>query len=142
MKHEDCIKKACQVLRKRVRFDGAGLRLPTTEFPNDDTPAIKEATPRPWNVDANGNIWASDTKIVDMSKQPSQSAQYRGKSDAEHDANRALIVKCVNQFAAFEALLEACRRGITRLESGPQTGYNEETVRLMSAAIALAETTL
>lgn len=44
MKYEDCIKKACQVLRKRVRFDGAGLRLPTTEFPNDDTPAIKEAT--------------------------------------------------------------------------------------------------
>jgi hypothetical protein len=44
MTHEECVKKACQVLRRRVRYDGASLRLPTTPFPGDDTPAIREAT--------------------------------------------------------------------------------------------------
>ena len=44
MTKQECVMKACQVLRKRVRYDGAGLALPTTPFPGDDTPAIKEAT--------------------------------------------------------------------------------------------------
>ncbi len=44
MTKEECIIKACQVIRKRVRFDGASIRLPTTPFPGDDTKAIREAT--------------------------------------------------------------------------------------------------
>lgn len=44
MTKEECIKKACQVLRRRVRFDGASIALPTTPFPGNDTPAIREAT--------------------------------------------------------------------------------------------------
>jgi hypothetical protein len=44
MTKEECVKKACQVLRRRVRFKRASLRLPTTPFPGDDTPAIIEAT--------------------------------------------------------------------------------------------------
>jgi hypothetical protein len=44
MTKEECIIKACQVIRKRVRFDGASIALPTTAFPGDDTKAIREAT--------------------------------------------------------------------------------------------------
>jgi len=44
MTKEECIIKACQVIRKRVRFDGASIALPTTPFPGDDTKAIREAT--------------------------------------------------------------------------------------------------
>jgi hypothetical protein len=44
MTKEECVKKACQVLRRRVRYDGASLRLPTTPFPGDNTKAIRAAT--------------------------------------------------------------------------------------------------
>lgn len=44
MTKEECIIKACQVIRKRVRFDDAVIALPTTPFPGDDTKAIREAT--------------------------------------------------------------------------------------------------
>lgn len=44
MTKEECITKACQILRKRVRYDGADLRLPTTAFPASDTSAICAAT--------------------------------------------------------------------------------------------------
>lgn len=44
MTKQEYLEKACQILRKRVRFSDAGLRLPTTQFPGDDTPAIREAT--------------------------------------------------------------------------------------------------
>ena len=44
MTKKQCIIKACQVIRKRVRFDGASIALPTTPFPGDDTKAIREAT--------------------------------------------------------------------------------------------------
>jgi hypothetical protein len=38
------IQKACQVLRRRVRYDRAALRLESTRFPKDDTAEIREAT--------------------------------------------------------------------------------------------------
>lgn len=38
------LESACQLLISRVRFEQAVLRLPTTPFPEDDTPAIREAT--------------------------------------------------------------------------------------------------
>ena len=44
MNKEKCIKKACQVLRRKVRFDGAKISLPNTPFMSDDTAAIREAT--------------------------------------------------------------------------------------------------
>jgi len=44
MNTPEILKEACQVLRRRVRYDGACLRLPSTAFPGDDTPVIKEAT--------------------------------------------------------------------------------------------------
>lgn len=44
MNKDDCRKKACQVLRRRARFENASIALPTTQFPGDDTQAIREAT--------------------------------------------------------------------------------------------------
>lgn len=44
MNKQQAIEKACQVLRLRVRYDGASLPLPGTPFPGDDTHAIQEAT--------------------------------------------------------------------------------------------------
>lgn len=44
MTNEEARIKACQVLRKRVRYDGAGLRLAETPFPGDDTARIAQAT--------------------------------------------------------------------------------------------------
>jgi hypothetical protein len=44
MTKEELTQKACQVLRRRVRFKTASLALPTTPFPGHDTPAIRAAT--------------------------------------------------------------------------------------------------
>jgi hypothetical protein len=44
MNKDDARKKACQILRKRVRYAGASLRLPGTPFPDEDTDKIREAT--------------------------------------------------------------------------------------------------
>jgi len=38
------VQAACQVLRRRVRYRDAGLRLQPAEFDRDDTAAIREAT--------------------------------------------------------------------------------------------------
>lgn len=37
-------REALQVLRARVRYRTASLRLPGSPFPKDDTPAIQQAT--------------------------------------------------------------------------------------------------
>ena len=44
MKQTEIVKLACQILRQRVRFEGASIRLPTTQFPDEDTEAIQDAT--------------------------------------------------------------------------------------------------
>lgn len=44
MTDEEARIKTCQVLRKRVRYDGASLRLESTPFSGDDTARIAQAT--------------------------------------------------------------------------------------------------
>ena len=44
MKTTKTLVAACQILRARVRFRTASLRLPGTPFPGNDTEAIRAAT--------------------------------------------------------------------------------------------------
>lgn len=44
MKQLHSVIRACEVLRARVRYEGACLRLPGTRFEDTDTPRIQEAT--------------------------------------------------------------------------------------------------
>ena len=44
MKVPDPVKRACQVLRKRVRFDGARITIAGSKSSGDDTAIIRQAT--------------------------------------------------------------------------------------------------
>lgn len=61
------IQEACQVLRGRVMLKNASVRLPTTQFPNCDTVAIREAL-RPyvlsWIIPIIDAIERGDTKML------------------------------------------------------------------------------
>lgn len=67
MTQQECIIKACQIIRKRVRFDEAKITLPTTPFPGDDTPAIREATRlyvESWIVPLLDSIESGDMTLI------------------------------------------------------------------------------
>lgn len=60
---------ACQVLRARVRYRRASMRLPGTPFPDDDTAVIREATRlyvESWIVPIIDAIEAGDTDALRM----------------------------------------------------------------------------
>ena len=67
MNKNDCLKKACQVIRRRIRFKSAMLRLPGTPFPQDDTKAISEAASlyvETWIVPLLDAIESGDMSLV------------------------------------------------------------------------------
>jgi ubiquinone/menaquinone biosynthesis C-methylase UbiE len=61
------VRKACRVLRYRVRFESAFLQLPCTSSPGDDTKEIREATRlymESWVVPILDMIESGDTKAM------------------------------------------------------------------------------
>lgn len=44
MNKQEAVKKACQIIRKRVRFRGASITLPGNPMSKNDAPTIREAT--------------------------------------------------------------------------------------------------
>ena len=67
MNKNEAINKACQVLRRRVRFDGARISLPATPFPGDDTAEIRAATKlytETWIVPLLDAIESGDLSLV------------------------------------------------------------------------------
>lgn len=46
MTKQECVAKACQIIRKRVRFDGVSIVLPATSPPGNDALSLREVTRR------------------------------------------------------------------------------------------------
>lgn len=67
MTKQQAIAKACQILRKRVRFKTARMQLPGNDTFKDDTPMIRKATQlyvETWIVPLLDAIELGDTKLV------------------------------------------------------------------------------
>lgn len=67
MTKQEAIAKACQILRKRVRFKTARLQLPGNDTFKDDTPIIREVTRlyvETWIVPLLDAIESGDMKLV------------------------------------------------------------------------------
>lgn len=67
---------------------------------------MSEFTKGVWGIDTNGNIWAEDTKICEMSSMPSQSSIYRSKLFCEHEANRHLIAAAPDLYRELELIVK------------------------------------
>ena len=69
VKQTKTVKAACEYLRKKVRYESAGLRLPGNDNMNapEDTPAIRAATRiyvESWIIPVIDAIAAGDTKLI------------------------------------------------------------------------------
>ena len=67
MTKQEALKKACQIIRKRVRFKTASITLPGNPTFQNDTPAIREATSRyveSWIVPLLDAIESGDMTLV------------------------------------------------------------------------------
>lgn len=110
-----------------------------------------EATPRPWGIEETssriyiGPMRSDGIKVNEIALSIDIDGITKPESLAARLANAALIVKCVNQSAAFEALLEACKGLLICIGSFAHTGTyptpDEPEIVKARAALALAETT-
>jgi len=90
------IQSACRVLRRRIRFETACLRLPTTNFPAEDTEAIQDATLRyvaSWVEPIIDAIEINDTAFLRDFLQFERGAHRGSESPAQRRASEALLKK-------------------------------------------------